>query len=68
MGLYQIHQKYKDNLIETIFIAQNDIHSQEEMLKWTKDIQTENLLPKDYEWLICNEYSKFFILTKKDGD
>jgi len=62
--LYQLLWQYKNGKIE--MRAQKDINSESEMAAWEKDIATRHPLPKDAQWLVCNEESKHFVWAAKD--
>jgi len=70
MALIQLHHQFLDKDLttkKTEFIAQRDINSNDEMCEFVKEIQREHPIPKDAQWLACNEKSELFIMTHKNS-
>lgn len=60
--LYQIHHQDRKDFSSEM-VGQKEISSQEEMREWQKEIAENHPLPDGKQWLICNENSKYFVMT-----
>lgn len=56
--LYQMQWRYKNG--EVAIVAQQEIGTANELKSWQEKIIKEWSLPKDAEWLVCNEKSEKF--------
>lgn len=57
--ILQLHWLYRDGHSE--FRAQADINSPEDLYEWVKGVKERHPLPKDCEWLCCDETSPNFM-------
>ena len=63
--LVQLHHQFKDG--HTEMVAQNKDLSEKKYRQWYKEITAKYVLPKDAQWLVCNEKSKHFVLATSRG-
>lgn len=62
MSLQQLHHQNKADRTKTEFCSQKDINSQDEFHFWVKDVTSRFPPPEGWEFLCCNERSKFFLM------
>ena len=62
MTLLQLHWQYKDGTTE--MRAQKDIISHKKLRAFVREIQKTHPLPNGAIWMVCNQKSKDFVLTK----
>jgi len=61
--LFQLHHQNKKDFT-TQFVAQSSICCSKHMDEWFKQVAKDHPLPDGFQWLVCNERSKHFILMK----
>lgn len=70
-GLVQLHhQPLKNGSSEgdTIFCAQRNIYNHDEMFEFFEETKADFPLPEGYQWMACNQDSKYFILTHRESE
>ena len=61
--LYQLHHQSKTDRSKTVMIEQNKISNAREMNEWFKEVAERKPPPEGWEWLCCNEKSKYFVMA-----
>lgn len=60
--LFQLHHQSKADG-STEMMAQSEIRNNKEMVAWQKDVAGRHPLPDGFQWLICNEKSRHFVMA-----
>ena len=67
--LYQLHHQKCNDLDQTKMIAQRDFDTQGETdcREWCEEVDSRHPCQKGWQWLMCDETSKYFVWAVKGG-